>query len=300
MGNNCHTAIINMRTLQGRQSVNKLDIINLTKRYGDFKEEATFSVPCGAVVGLIGENGAGKSTVIKSILGIVRPDGGRILFGGKEADKLTREERQKIAYVLDDTGLPDELTLKMLGTVLRNMFPTWNKGRFRSLIASLGLPESQPLKEFSKGMKMKAAIAVSLSYDSELLILDEPTSGLDPVVRDEILGMIYDYVSGDGKAVLISSHITSDLEKLCDYIVYMHGGRVLLSEPKDELLEKYAVYSVDKKILPELDRRAVVRVLEKEYRTELLAYREEMPQGFDMRPVRLDDIMLFYSKGVSL
>ena len=142
--------------------MNKLDIINLTKRYGDFKEEATFSVPCGAVVGLIGENGAGKSTVIKSILGIVRPDGGRILFGGKEADKLTREERQKIAYVLDDTGLPDELTLKMLGTVLRNMFPTWNKGRFRSLIASLGLPESQPLKEFSKGMKMKAAIALSL------------------------------------------------------------------------------------------------------------------------------------------
>lgn len=280
--------------------MNKLDIKSLVKQYGDFREEVTFSVPCGSVVGLIGENGAGKSTVIKSILGIVRPDGGKILLDGREMDKLTKEERQQIAYVLDDTGLPDELTLKMLSSVLKNMFTTWDKGRFKSLISSLLLPEDKPLKEFSKGMKMKAAIAVSLSYDSKLLILDEPTSGLDPVVRDEILGMIYDYVSGDDRAVLISSHITSDLEKLCDYIVYMHGGRVLLNEPKDELLEKYAVYSVDKKILPELDKRAVVRVLEKEYRTELLAYRDEMPEGFDMRPVRLDDIMLFYSKGVTL
>lgn len=280
--------------------MNKLEIKNLTKRYGDFKAEVSFSVPGGAVVGLIGENGAGKSTVIKSILGIVRPDGGKIFFDGKEIDRLSREERQKIAYVLDDTGLPDELTLKMLGSVLKNMFSTWDKEKFKCLISSLKLPENKPVKEFSKGMKMKAAIAVSLSYDSKLLILDEPTSGLDPVVRDEILGMIYDYVSGDDRAVLISSHITSDLEKLCDYIVYMHGGKVVLNEPKDELLEKYAVYSVDKKIVPELDRRAVIKVLEKEYRTEILAYRDEMPEGFDMRPVRLDDIMLFYSKGVSL
>ena len=280
--------------------MNKLEIKNLTKRYGDFKAEVSFSVPGGAVVGLIGENGAGKSTVIKSILGIVHPDGGKIFFDGKEIDRLSREERQKIAYVLDDTGLPDELTLKMLGNVFKNMFIKWDGAKYKSLISSLKLPENNPVKEFSKGMKMKAAIAVSLSYDSKLLILDEPTSGLDPVVRDEILGMIYDYVSGDDRAVVISSHITSDLEKLCDYIVYMHGGKVVISEPKDELLEKYAVYSVDKKIVPELDRDAVIKVLEKEYRTELLAYRDRMPEGFDMRPVRLDDIMLFYSKGVTL
>lgn len=280
--------------------MNKLEIKNLTKHYGDFTAEVSFSVPCGAVVGLIGENGAGKSTVIKSILGIVRPDGGEVLFDGKEIDGLKREDRQKIAYVLDDTGLPDELTLKMLGNVFKNMFIKWDGAKYKSLISSLKLPENKPVKEFSKGMKMKAAIAVSLSYDSKLLILDEPTSGLDPVVRDEILGMIYDYVSGDDRAVLISSHITSDLEKLCDYIVYMHGGKVVISEPKDELLEKYAVYSVDKKIVPELDRDAVIKVLEKEYRTELLACRDRMPEGFDMRPVRLDDIMLFYSKGVSL
>ena len=280
--------------------MNRLEIKNLTKHYGDFTAEVSFSVPCGAVVGLIGENGAGKSTVIKSILGIVRPDGGEVLFDGKQIDGLKREDRQKIAYVLDDTGLPDELTLKMLGNVFKNMFIKWDGAKYKSLISSLKLPENKPVKEFSKGMKMKAAIAVSLSYDSKLLILDEPTSGLDPVVRDEILGMIYDYVSGDDRAVLISSHITSDLEKLCDYIVYMHGGKVVISEPKDELLEKYAVYSVDKKIVPELDRDAVIKVLEKEYRTELLAYRDRMPEGFDMRPVRLDDIMLFYSKGVTL
>lgn len=280
--------------------MNKLEINSLVKTYGDFKAEASFAVPCGSVVGLIGENGAGKSTIIKSILGIVRPDGGNILFDGKDIERLTREERQQIAFVLDDTGLPDELSLKMLGSVLKNMYRKWDEGRYKRLISSLALPENQPIKEFSKGMKMKAAIAVALSYESKFLILDEPTSGLDPVVRDEILGMIYDYVSGDDRAALISSHITSDLEKLCDYIVYVHEGKVLFSQPKDELLEKFGVYSVDKKILDELDKSAVVRVLQREYRTELLALREGMPEGFDMRPARLDDIMLFYSKGVTL
>ena len=149
-------------------------------------------------------------------------------------------------------------------------------------------------------MKMKATIAVALSYESNLLILDEPTSGLDPVVRDEILQMIYDYNQENNHAALISSHITTDLEKICDYIVYIHNGRVIFNEEKDELLSKYAVYSVDEQQFKELDKAAIIKVLHREYGTDVLALKEKMPQDFDFKAVTLDDIMLFYSKGESV
>lgn len=192
-----------------------LSIKGLKKHYFNFDvDEVSFDIPDGSVVGLIGENGAGKSTVIKCILGAVHPDGGQILLNGKLIDGLSRSERQKIAFVLDDIGLPMELNLTMLNKVLSNVFEKWDGQKFRNLTRKFNLPDKKPLKQFSKGMKMKAAIAVALSYDSQLLILDEPTSGLDPVVRDEILQMIYDYNQNDNRAALISSHITTDLEKI--------------------------------------------------------------------------------------
>lgn len=263
-------------------------------------EDVTFNVPDGTVVGLIGENGAGKSTIIKSVLGAVHPDGGEILVDGMPLDKLDRRGRQKISFVLDDMGLPMELTLSMLDKVLSNIFEKWDSEKFKSLVQKFGLPEKKMLREFSKGMKMKATIAVALSYESNLLILDEPTSGLDPVVRDDILEMIYDYNRQNGRAALISSHITTDLEKICDYIVYIHGGKVIFNEEKDELLSRYAIYSTDEKQLAELDKTAVVKVLHRDYGVDILASKEKMPQDFEYRPVSLDDIMLFYSKGESI
>lgn len=278
-----------------------LSIRGLSKRYINFSvEDVTFKVPDGTVVGLIGENGAGKSTIIKSVLGAVHPDGGEILVDGMPLDKLDRSGRQKISFVLDDMGLPMELTLSMLDKVLANIFEKWDSAKFKALVQKFGLPEKKMLKEFSKGMKMKATIAVALSYESNLLILDEPTSGLDPVVRDDILEMIYDYNRQNGRAALISSHITTDLEKICDYIVYIHGGKVIFNEEKDELLSRYAIYSTDEKQLAELDKTAVVKVLHRDYGVDILASKEKMPQDFEYRPVSLDDIMLFYSKGESI
>ena len=278
-----------------------LSIRGLSKRYMNFSvEDVTFKVHDGTVVGLIGENGAGKSTIIKSVLGAVHPDGGEILVDGMPLDKLDRSGRQKISFVLDDMGLPMELTLSMLDKVLANIFEKWDSAKFKALVQKFGLPEKKMLKEFSKGMKMKATIAVALSYESNLLILDEPTSGLDPVVRDDILEMIYDYNRQNGRAALISSHITTDLEKICDYIVYIHGGKVIFNEEKDELLSRYAIYSTDEKQLAELDKTAVVKVLHRDYGVDILASKEKMPRDFEYRPVSLDDIMLFYSKGESI
>lgn len=275
-----------------------LSIRDLKKYYENFDiENVSFDIPKGAVVGLIGENGAGKSTVIKCILGAVHPDGGQILFDGKEIRETCRKDRQKIAFVFDDTGLPLELDLGMLDKVLCRIYDKWDTAKFRSLIREFSLPRDKMLKDFSKGMKMKAAIAVAFSYDSDVLILDEPTSGLDPVVRDEIIEMIYNYNQNCDRSVLLSSHITADLEKICDYIVYIHEGRIIFNEEKDELLNRYAIYSIEDKHLRELNKSAFIKVLKREYRTEILAQKDKMPKDFEYKPVTLDEMMLFYSKG---
>lgn len=275
-----------------------LSIRDLKKHYENFDiENVSFDIPKGAVVGLIGENGAGKSTVIKCILGAVHPDGGQILFDGKEIRETCRKDRQKIAFVFDDTGLPLELDLGMLDKVLCRIYDKWDTAKFRGLIREFSLPRDKMLKDFSKGMKMKAAIAVAFSYDSDVLILDEPTSGLDPVVRDEIIEMIYNYNQNCDRSVLLSSHITADLEKICDYIVYIHEGRIIFNEEKDELLNRYAIYSIEDKHLRELNKSAFIKVLKREYRTEILAQKDKMPKDFEYKPVTLDEMMLFYSKG---
>ena len=281
--------------------IKKLQVKSLFKKYGDFElNNVTFDVPCGTVVGLIGENGAGKSTVIKSILGCTHPDKGEILFESKNIDLLSDKEKQKIAFVLDDTGLPMELTLSELNKVLISIFDKWDQGKFNFLLGRMNLPKDKTIKDFSKGMKMKAAIAVALSYDSELLILDEPTGGLDPVSRDEIIEMLYDYIQNENKSVLISSHIASDLEKLCDYIVYLNKGKVVLNEEKDALLEKFVIYSCDENDLKELDRKKVVRIMRRAYGADVMQLKEDVPERFSYRKAGLEDIMLFYSKGVSL
>ena len=275
-----------------------LSIRDLKKHYENFDiENVSFDIPKSAVVGLIGENGASKSTVIKCILGAVHPDGGQILFDGKEIRETCRKDRQKIAFVFDDTGLPLELDLGMLDKVLCRIYDKWDTAKFRSLIREFSLPRDKMLKDFSKGMKMKAAIAVAFSYDSDVLILDEPTSGLDPVVRDEIIEMIYNYNQNGDRSVLLSSHITADLEKICDYIVYIHEGRIIFNEEKDELLNRYAIYSIEDKHLRELNKSAFIKVLKREYRTEILAQKDKMPKEFEYKPVTLDEMMLFYSKG---
>lgn len=276
----------------------KLSLKNICKHYKNFDvDNVSFDIPDGMVVGLIGENGAGKSTVIKSILGAVHPDKGEILFNGIPTNKLTDEQRQKISFVFDDVALPMDLDMTALNSVLSKIYRHWDGKKFLSLLTQFNLPEDKPFSAFSKGMKMKSAFAVALSHDSELLILDEPTSGLDPVVRDEILSLLYDYNQQGDRSVLLSSHITSDLEKICDYIVYIHNGKVVFNEEKDTLLRKYSVYSLTDEQLKEIPDNAIVRVLRRNYGTDVLALRNNMPETFVSKNITLDDIMLFYSKG---
>lgn len=278
-----------------------VELKNVCKQYSEFNlKNISFSIPEGVVVGLVGENGAGKSTIIKSIINAIHPDSGQIFFKGKEINTLSKSERQKIGVVLDDTGLPLELNINTLDKVLKNIYSTWHSDKFNSYVNKFNLPKKQSIKSFSKGMKMQLALAVAFSYDNDVLILDEPTSGLDPVVRDEILSMLYDYIQDGKKSVLISSHITSDLEKLCDYIVYLHKGKIELDEEKDKILEKYAVYGIEEKILKELDKNAIVKILRRSYGLDLLAIKKLMPSNFEYKPVKLEDIMLFYSKGENI
>lgn len=276
----------------------RLSINNFSKHYEGFDaENISFSVNAGSIVGLIGENGAGKSTVIKSILGLVHADGGEILLDGQPVCSLDAKQRQQIAFVTDNTNLPVEITPVMLQKVLSEIFYTWDGDKYFRLIGQMELPEKIQIKKFSKGMKMKLAIACALCRDSRLLVLDEPTGGLDPVVRNEILNMLYDYSGSGDRAVLISSHITTDLEKICDYIVYLHKGRVALAAEKDDMLEQFAVYGMDNTHIDEIDKSAVVRIIKRDYGADVMAYKQKMPKNFLCRRATLDDIMLFFSKG---
>lgn len=276
----------------------KLSLKNLSKRYANFAvENVSFDIPSGSVVGLIGENGAGKSTIIKSILGVVRPDNGEIMFNGKNIYELIHDEKQMISFVYDDVALPLDLNMATLNKVLSKVYKKWDSEKFNLYLAKFNLPIDNPLNAFSKGMKMKAAMAVAFSHESELLVLDEPTSGLDPVVRDEILELLYDYNQQDDHAILLSSHITTDLEKICDYIVYIHNGKIVLNEEKDTLLNRYAVYPVNYMQLKEISQSAIVRVIKRDYGIDVLAIKERMPETFVGKQISLDDIMLFYSKG---
>lgn len=277
---------------------NKIEIKNLTKHYGGFTlDNVSFGVPRGSVVGLIGENGAGKSTIIKSLLGVINTDGGEILFDGVPLGRLGKNQRQLTGVVLDDVSLPSAVNLRELNTVMKNMFSRWDEQTFFALTERFRLPRDKKTGEFSKGMKMKTAIAAALSHGAETLILDEPTSGLDPVARDEILDILYDFMQNSGHAVLISSHITSDLEKLCDYVVFIHGGKVAVSGEKDALLEEYAVYGGN---ISDLDPAAVVRVRRRNYGADALVKKSMIPPSFGTEKTTLEDIMLFFVKGEKL
>ena len=277
---------------------NKIEIKNLTKHYGGFTlDNVSFGVPRGSVVGLIGENGAGKSTIIKSLLGVINTDGGEILFDGVPLGRLGKNQRQLTGVVLDDVSLPSAVNLRERNTVMKNMFSRWDEQTFFALTERFRLPRDKKTGEFSKGMKMKTAIAAALSHGAETLILDEPTSGLDPVARDEILDILYDFMQNSGHAVLISSHITSDLEKLCDYVVFIHGGKVAVSGEKDALLEEYAVYGGN---ISDLDPAAVVRVRRRNYGADALVKKSMIPPSFGTEKTTLEDIMLFFVKGEEL
>ena len=277
-----------------------LTISGLTKTYKDFLlDDVSFSVPSGSIVGLIGENGAGKSTTIHAALGLVHKEAGMVSILGKE--ELDNETKEQIGFVFDGNHFSEILSPKKIGHVMKDIYRSWNGQTFQELLKKFGLPVGKPIKQFSKGMKMKLAIAVELSHNSKLLILDEATSGLDPVIRDDILDMLLDFVQDESHSILVSSHITSDLEKIADYIVFIHEGRVVFSKPKDELTEQYGIIKCGAAQFDALDKSDVIvyRKLDYEWQA-LVADREQMQKKYPKAmivPASIDGIMLLYVKG---
>ena len=277
---------------------NAIYVAGLYKQFSGFAlQNVGFCVPKGSVVGFIGENGAGKSTTIKSILGLVNPDGGKIEVFGKAAPSLLREDKNKIGAVLGETCLPENLNIKDIDGVMRHIFENWNSSVFFAYADRFSLPREKKVKEFSRGMRQKLSLAVALSHGADLLVLDEPTSGLDPVARDEILDILYDFMQDEEHSVLISSHIVSDLEKLCDYILFIHGGKVIFEEEKDSLREKYGVLKCTAEQFAELDPSSVVAYHRGEFGMSALVLREKYRGEQDLETANIEDVMLYYARG---
>ncbi len=280
--------------------MNALEIKDLCKSYPGFElDKLSLTLPSGCIMGLVGENGAGKSTTIKLILDMVRRDGGDIRILGRDSRENHLLTREELGVVLDEVGIPGCLNVKQVSKVMGRSFKTWDDEKYAQLLTKLSLPEDKPFKDFSRGMKMKLGIAVALSHDSKLLILDEATSGLDPVVRDEVVEMFMDFTREADHSILISSHIVSDLEKLCDYIAFLHKGRLLLCEEKDELLSKYGLVRCSAEELEAIPAEAILHSRLNPYGAEALVLKKAVPQGFELCPVSIEELFVSMVKEVS-
>ena len=277
--------------------MNALEIKNLTKAYPGFKlDNLNLTLPSGCIMGLIGENGAGKSTTIQLILEIIRKDSGSVTLLGKPTDGNIRLLKEDIGVVMDETGIPLCLTAIQVGKIMRHTFKNWNENTYEALLNRLSLPKNKPFKTFSRGMKMKLGIAVAMSHGAKLLILDEPTSGLDPVVRDEVVEMFHDFTRDENHSILISSHIVSDLEKLCDYIAFLHKGKLLLCEEKDRLLAEYGLIHCSAEQLCGIPSSAVLYKKENPYGLELMVIRDQIPTDIRISPISIEELFVFMIK----
>ena len=277
---------------------NAIEIRGLTKHYKGFSlENLNLDLPAGCVLGLVGENGAGKSTTIRLTMDALERDGGTVTVLG--VDNKSRELhaiKEDIGVVLDETFVPEILSAKQLGRIMAGSFKNWEQDTYEGWLKRLDLPEDKRFKDYSRGMTMKLGIAAALSHGAKLLLLDEATGGLDPMVREELLEVFADFAAQDGHAVLLSSHIVSDLERICDYIAFLHKGRLVLCEEKDVLLEKYGILKCSKEQLQNIPAGAVHGVRIGNYGAEALVEREAMPRGAVIDRPTLEDIILYMSK----
>ena len=277
--------------------MNALEIRNLTKSYPDFTlDSINLTLPSGCIMGLIGENGAGKSTTIKLILDMIHKDSGSITILGKDNGDNIKLMKEDIGVVMDEVGIPECLTVKQVGNVMKHTFQNWDNAEYARLVQKLELPDKKQFKEFSRGMKTKLGIAIAMSHNSKLLILDEATSGLDPVVRDEVVEMFSDFTRDESHSILISSHIVSDLEKLCDYIAFLHKGKLLLCEEKDQLLAEYGLIHCTADELQRLPSDAVKYKKENAYGVQAMVSRSAVPTGFRVSPISIEELFVFMVK----
>ena len=284
---------------------NSIEIRGLNKSYPDFTlGEIDLTLPGGTIMGLIGENGAGKTTLMKCILNLVRRDSGSITLLGYDNIREERLAKAEIGVVLDECFFHDTLRPKDVGAILAPAFrDSWDSRLYEDYLDKFQLPQGKLIKEFSRGMKMKLSLAAALAHRPKLLLLDEATAGLDPVVRDEILDEFLAFICDEEHSILISSHITSDLEKVADYITYLHQGRIVLSDAKDTILEHYGRVGCTAAQLESIDPADLVRVRRGSFGCEaLVADRGTFHRSYPnlmVEPIALEDIMLFIGKGES-
>lgn len=279
--------------------MNAIEINNLSKSYPGFElRDINLTLPTGAIMGLVGENGAGKSTTIKLIMNAISRDSGSVKVLG--VDNLSGEfiaVKEDIGVVLDEAYFPEVLTPENVGKVMKNTYRNWDDECYYNFLNRFRLPEKKAFKDFSRGMKMKLAIAVAISHKPKLLILDEATSGLDPIVRDEILDIFNDFTRDETHSVLLSSHIVSDLEKICDYIAFVHNGKLLFCEEKDKLLEEYAIIKMSKDDFEKMPKEAVKGKKISKYGVEALVLKAAVSNTFSTEYTTLEDIILFLARG---
>lgn len=273
-----------------------LEIKDVSKKYQEFTlDSISLVLPKGCIMGIIGENGAGKSTTIKLILDLIHRDAGTICVLGRDNRNLG-PVKENIGVVLDESCFPDNLNIRDINLIMSNIYSTWNQDVFLSYRKRFSLPDGKTIKQYSRGMKMKLAIAVALSHDSQLLILDEATSGLDPIVRDEILDIFLEFIQDESHSILISSHITSDLEKVCDYITFLHKGRIVFSQEKDSLMEDYGILKCSLSEFENIDKGVVKGCRKSNFGVEALVRRKQLKGSYIVDPASLEEIMLYHAK----
>ncbi len=281
-------------------SQNALELSGVTKSYDSFTlKDVSFVLPSGSIMGFIGKNGAGKSTTIKAILGLIQKDKGMIRILGLDPEVKEAEIKEEIGVVFDECHFHDTLTPKLIGIFMKDIYKRWDSALYDSLLRRYGLSGKKTVNQLSRGMKMKLSIACALSHHPKLLILDEATSGLDPVVRNEILDEFLDFIQDETHSILLSSHITSDLDKIADYITLIHEGKILFSKSKDALCEAHSILRLRKEDLPKIDPADIVHAFTNHFGTDVLVkvgVHDPKYASFSRDRVTLEDLMLFYTK----
>lgn len=281
---------------------NAIEVKNITKHYDRFKlDKVSFNVPSGSIMGFVGENGAGKTTTIKAILDLIHTDEGSIGIWGKSSKNLPKDIKAKIGVVFDGSNLHESLTTDNINLIMKDIYPNWDSQVFFDYLDKFKLPKNKRIKEFSRGMKMKLSIAIALSHNSKLLILDEATSGLDPMIRDEILDIFMDFIQDEEHTIFFSSHIISDIEKIADYVTFIHEGKIVFSENKDDLIYRHGVIRCRKEDIQKIDPSFVVGIRQSKFGAEVMIKNvdefKRKTREFVPEKTSVEEIMLFISRG---
>lgn len=278
---------------------NLLEIRNISKSFGNkvVLKDVTFNVPSGSIVGFIGDNGAGKSTTFKTVLGLISKDRGTVKILGKENLNKHAEIKEEIGVVFDAMNLPAQLTIKQLNKVFEKLFGSWDQDNFYRLVNSFSLPIDKKVNKFSRGMSMKLSVAVALSHNAKLLILDEATGGLDPSSREELLDELKSFVSENNSGILLSSHIISDVEKIASHLVIIKNGQIILNEKKNKVFESYAIVDIDKEQLTLLSKDIVVaKRNHASYISVLISDKQKLPNGVAAKTISIEEISVFLTR----